>query len=431
MGYYNDLDQEIDQEMGWRSGKKKRLTPVSGENPPEKTSFSQILTRIGRVTTPLWRWAGNLVRGFGKILFFPIISPLSYSKRFNAEGDLVVIRRPWFWRIGDALLTRLLLTPVILTIFLIAVVYGSTHPQLVHAVSSPTAYGLYYKPVNLVTIDNVRLGGLYIPPLSADELAADPDAMLSEKWPAVVVCHGLGESHDQYMLLSKELHDAGFAVLMVDTRGQGESAAAPVTYGLRERLDVLSGVKYLRDMAYIDETKVCVVGHGIGATAALQAATLDSAIAAVVADGLWPQFQDRARQVFSQAPESWNIMGVGAGAGARLPTAWLAPLYTMTFEIAVQDSLSELDPVRVLQNIHKQPVLFIARSGPQYDPLADVIKLSQTEGSKHEVFVDDPNLEGDSEARIRDFLVKVTGWVGPKVRGMEQVQKLMQSEIKP
>jgi len=41
----------------------------------------------------------------------------------------------------------------------------------------------------------------------------------------------------------------------------------------------------LREMPYVDETKVCVVGHDIGATAALQATALDSSITAVVADG--------------------------------------------------------------------------------------------------------------------------------------------------
>ena len=102
----------------------------------------------------------------------------------------------------------------------------------------------------------------------------------------------------------------------------------------------------------------------------------------------------------------------------------------MTFEIAVRDSLSQLDPIRVVRGIHTQPVLFIARTGNVYAPLQDVLAYASTEGSKHEVFIDNPNVEGDSEARTRDFLMKVTGWKGPSSAHSEQMKNLLQSEIK-
>ena len=429
MGHYDELDHEIDQEMGWADGKKR---PRSKARAGRGAEYWQAILRTARASSPIWWLIGNIFHGISKVVFFPIISPLGYAKHFNVEGDMVVIRRSWFWRVADALLTRILLTPVILAIFLIAVVYTSTHPRTVHAISTPESYGLYYKRINLVSIDNQRLTGWYVPPLSVDQLAFDPEGSLAQKWPAVVVCHGLGEAHDQYLPLAKTLHDAGFAVLLVDTRGQGESDPAAITYGLRERLDVLAAVKYLRETAYIDETKVCVVGHDIGATAVLQAATLDSAIAAVVADGLWPRFEDRARDIFTRAPANWTWLSSGnmSNGGPRLPTAWLASLYTMTFEIAVRDSLSQLDPIRVLRSIHTQPVLFIARTGDVYAPLQDVLAYASTEGSKHEVYIDNPNIEGDSEERIRNFLVKVTGWKGPSSSHSDQMKNLLQSEIK-
>lgn len=421
MGYYDELDHEIDQEMGWTDGKRR---PKGTPSPRRGAEYWQKLLRTA--SSPLRRIFGRAFHLAGKVIFFPIISPLGYAKRFDVQGDMVVIRRSWGWRIADALLTRLLLTPIILAIFLVAVVYTSTHPKSVHAISTPESYGLYYKRVSLVTIDNEHLSGWYLPPMSADELAFDPEGILSQKWPAVVICHGLGESHDQYLPLAKELHAAGFAVLMLDTRGQGDSDPAAVTYGLRERLDILAAVKYLRDTAYVDETKVCVVGHDIGATAALQAATLDSAIAAVVADGLWPQFEVRAQDAFTRTPPNWTWAAQG-----RLPTRWLASLYTMTFEIAVRDSLSQLDPVRVLRNIHTQPVLFIARTGEEYAPLQDILAYSHTDGSTHEVYIDNPNVEGDSEKQTCDFLVKVTGWKGPTAHHSEPIKNLLENEIKP
>jgi pimeloyl-ACP methyl ester carboxylesterase len=422
MGYYDELDQEIDQEMGWRRGGKKRV-PRKG---PDRW---QALRRGAKaVLRPLGKLAGMMFRGLASVALFPIISPLGYTKHFNVHGDMIIVKRSLAWRLCDGLLTRALLTPVILTLFLLAMVYASTHPQKVQAMTTPDSYGLYFKRVNLVTVDNQRLTAWYIPPMSAGQMAKDPEGTLLQKWPAVVLCHGLGASHDQYLPLAQQMNAIGFAVLMVDMRGQGESDPAAVTYGLRERMDVLAGVKFLRETSYVDGTKVCVVGHDIGATAALQAATLDSSITAVVADGMWPKFEDRAREIFSRPP-AWDG-GSWMAPGGRMPTQWMAPLYTVTFEIAVRDRLGQLDPEMMVRGIHKQPVLFIARAGAEYAPVQEVLTLATNAGGQHEVVIDSPGNAGNMERRTVAFLVKATGWKGPKFRGSEEIQELLNSQVR-
>ncbi len=420
MGYYDELDEEIDREMGWRRGGK-----TGKDSPRRRPDYWQALLRTAKASSsPVWRLGAKCARAVGKVAFFPVISPLGYTKHFTVHGDMVVIKRSLIWRLCDGVLTRLMLAPVILAIFLFGVVYASTHPRVVQALSTPDSFGVYFKRVNLVTLDNQRLTGWYIPPMNAEQVAFDPEGTLLQKWPAAVVAHGLGASHDQYLPLAQALHGAGFAVLLLDMRGQGESDAAAVTYGLRERMDVLAGVKFLREIQYVDETRVCVVGHDIGATAALQAASLDSSITAVVADGLWLKFEDRAREIFSQAPA-----GSGFWAGGRLPTQWLAPLYTITFEIAVRDRLSQLDPNRVVRGIHTQPVLFIARQGPEYAPVQEVLTLATNAGSRHEVYIDNPAAGRETERRTVDFLVQATNWKGPKFHGAAEIQELMRSQV--
>jgi pimeloyl-ACP methyl ester carboxylesterase len=420
MAYYDELDQEIDKEMGWTKGRKYKL-----KRGPD---YWHALLKTAQASSPLFRFIGKIFRSIAKIVFFPIISPLGYSRKFNANGDAVIVKRSIFWRFVDGILTRILLTPVILAIFLVGLVYASTHPETVHAVTNPDSYGIYFKRVTLNTVDNQILAGWYLPPINADEVVFDPEGVLTQKWPAVVVCHGLGSSHDQYLPLAKQLHDAGFAVLMLDTRGQGESDPAAVTYGLRERFDVLAGVKMLREMPYVDESKVCVVGHDIGATAALQAAALDSSIKAVVADGMWLKFEDRAREIFSRPPA---YAGQWAANGGRMPTQWLAPLYTVAFEIAIRDRLGQLDPETVVRSIHTQPVLFIARTGPEYAPVQDILTLSNTAGSKHDIYIDTPSLSDTVDRHTTVFLIKATNWKGPKARGAEQIQSLLQNQLKP
>ena len=146
---------------------------------------------------------------------------------------------------------------------------------------------------------------------------------------------------------------------------------------------MLAGVKFLRETNYVDPSKVCVVGHDIGAMAVLQAAALDSSIAAVVADGLWPRFEVRAQEIFGRPS-----LAISGSNGGNLPTEWLAPLYSMAFEIAVRDRVSQLDPDFVAKSIHTQPVLFVSREGLEYTGLQDLLTLaSNAVGSHHEVIV--------------------------------------------
>jgi pimeloyl-ACP methyl ester carboxylesterase len=419
MTEFDDIDDEIDHDMGWSDGKRGKTRKKKGP------SFRERLKERWYRLRPFWQPFATVLRVTRNFVFFPIISPMGYSKKFNIHGDMVVMKRRWFWRVVDGVITRLLLTPVILAIFFFAVVYATTHPTPVQASSSPGAFGLFFKHVSIGSIDDQRLAALYVPPLTADEVAQDPEGALMQKWPAVVVCHGLGASNDQYLSLTQTLHNAGFAVLLLDMRGQGASGSAAVTYGLRERLDVLAGVKYLRELTNIDRTKVCVVGHDIGAIAALQAAGLDSSLTAVVADGLWPKFDDRARGIFTRA------FGPGS---PRMD--WMVPLYTAAFEIALRDRVSQIDTEAIAKSLRMQPVLFVARTGQNYSPIEDVVALASTVEAKHQVVVADEagiasGEKGKSslDTQIRDFLITATGWKGPNSHAVRQIENLLQNRV--
>jgi pimeloyl-ACP methyl ester carboxylesterase len=400
MGYFEELDKEVARDMGLEAQEEARRA-----------------RRATGLRFRTWQFLKLLGRGLRRVAFFPIISPLSYSKRFNVSGDLVVHKRAWGWRLVDGILTRMLLGPVILGLFLTLVVYANTHPRRVEAHGSPEGLGMYYKSVTLDTIDNTRIAAWYIPAVTADEVAFDPDEALRRRRPGVVVVHGLGASHDQYLPLARQLHDAGFVVLMLDLRGQGESASGAVTYGLRERTDVIAAVKFLRELSMVDEAKVAVVGRDIGGVAALEAAALDSSLAAVVADGLWPRFNDRARDIFDSPLKV-------------LPTGWMAPLYTTAFEIGLRERWGSWDLDTVMRSIHRQPLFFVARTGEGYASLASVVQLAAASGGRHDVMLADARHAAEVDSRITAFLVDVTKWKGAKAHGVEEIEKMLEKRVK-
>jgi hypothetical protein len=111
-----------------------------------------------------------------------------------------------------------------------------------------------------------------------------------------------------------------------------------------------------------------------------------------------------------------------------MPTQWLAPLYTMTFEIAVRDRLEQLNPETVVRGLRK-PVLFIARAGEQYATVQTVMTLAASAGGEHDVFFDNPTIKADSDTRTREFLMKACNWKGPNSRGTDRIEQLLKNKV--
>lgn len=104
------------------------------------------------------------------------------------------------------------------------------------------------------------------------------------KLPAVVVCPGWGGSKTaSAAILAEELVNHGYAALAFDFRGFGESEGPPERLIPTEQVaDIRAAAAYLRSQEHVDERRVVALGLLNGASAALQAASEDPGIAAVV-----------------------------------------------------------------------------------------------------------------------------------------------------
>jgi len=107
-----------------------------------------------------------------------------------------------------------------------------------------------------------------------------------ERPPAVVLVHGFAGDRVVVSSLARRLAQNGYAVLAIDVRGHGANRN-PVPDG-RARPDWLfqdlaAAVEYLRGSPYVDGSRIALMGHSMGAAAALDFATRDSGIDGVVA----------------------------------------------------------------------------------------------------------------------------------------------------
>lgn len=112
-----------------------------------------------------------------------------------------------------------------------------------------------------------------------------PPPPRAERKPAVVVMHGFAGDRASMSGLSRRLADAGYAVLAFDATGHGENRnrfARSTPRADDFAADFGAAVDFLREWPFVDGERIAVLGHSMGARAALDYATRDSGIDAAV-----------------------------------------------------------------------------------------------------------------------------------------------------
>lgn len=109
---------------------------------------------------------------------------------------------------------------------------------------------------------------------------------------AVLLLHGWNADRRAMLPRARWLREAGFATLLLDLRGCGESAGRS-TFGHDERLDVLSAVEFLRREQGID--RVVLLGVRSGGAAAILAAVEEPGVRGVVVESAFDRFESLLR----------------------------------------------------------------------------------------------------------------------------------------
>src|SRR6185503_12945213 len=108
------------------------------------------------------------LRLLGKLLFS---NPFGGKARFrNEEGTRI-------GRFVRGLTYRMAFVPVILVIFLTALVFAATHPGQSTVATDPLAFGVYYDPVNFLAEDGARLEGWLVPVIDAKRVLEEREAI--------------------------------------------------------------------------------------------------------------------------------------------------------------------------------------------------------------------------------------------------------------
>src|SRR6266536_806796 len=73
---------------------------------------------------------------------------------------------------------RLMLVPTLLAVLIGVLVVTGTHPQAAPGVVDPVSRGVYYDPIELLSLDNTKLEGWLVPVLDARRLIIEKEDLL-------------------------------------------------------------------------------------------------------------------------------------------------------------------------------------------------------------------------------------------------------------
>jgi fermentation-respiration switch protein FrsA (DUF1100 family) len=215
------------------------------------------------------------------------------------------------FRLGDTLVVAVLFAVGVPYVLSILYVHRFKVPN---AKTPADSEGRSFEDVSFQTDDGLRIRGWFIP---ADES--------SER--SLVICHGLGANRSMFLPYLEVGRALRANVLLFDFRGHGASEGHTVSFGGRERLDVLAAVRYLRALRPAQAREVIGLGISMGASAlTLAAADIEPPLKAVILDSGFASALDLTDSVLGAFPavvRPWlTLLGVPLAslhAGCWLP----------------------------------------------------------------------------------------------------------------
>lgn len=193
-----------------------------------------------------------------------------------------------------------------------------------------------FEPVRFSASDGVALSAWFVPCPGAKE--------------AVVLLHGSGGSRNQMLARARLLHDHGFAVLLYDARGCGESGGEFISFGWYETRDLLAALDWLRARGF---SRFGLIGASQGgATIALAAAELRDVRWAVL-ESVYPTLLNAVDRRFRQ-----NYGVPGWLGGALLVPFAERRIDEKARNISPRDAIEKLScPVFVMSGVADQHTL--------------------------------------------------------------------------
>jgi len=155
---------------------------------------------------------------------------------------------------------------------------------------SPGDLGLEFQEVAFTDPRGLMLRAWYVPPPAS-----------ATRSPGIAFGHGNAADRRHWLDSARQFHDAGFAQVLLDFSGRGESQGEVITLGAREAGDLTAALEYLSGRSEIDDARLFLVGRSMGAAAAALAAAEGAPVRALVLDSPYADLGRLADEALARA----------------------------------------------------------------------------------------------------------------------------------
>lgn len=196
--------------------------------------------------------------------------------------------------------------------------------------------------------------------------------------PAVLVMHGWGANAALMASVVAPLHAAGFAALLIDARCHGRSDDEDFTSLPRFAEDIAAGLAWLRARPGIDGDRLALLGHSVGAGAALWHAARHDDVCAVVSLSAFAHPREVMRRFLADKRVPYPVLG------------WYVMRHVQR---VIGHSFDEIAPLTTLARV-RCPVLLVHGRHDATVPWGDAQRLQAVSARAHLLLV-----EGDHDLR--------------------------------
>jgi len=220
---------------------------------------------------------------------------------------------------------------------------------------------------------DIRLHGVIYLPKSAG------------RTPGVVMCHGMASDHRSMRPCAQRLACQGIAALALDLRGHGKSEGT-LDGGIGQ--DVAAAYDVLRNHEKVDNERIGLVGHSMGALACLYAATAVNGVKAVVLLSIpsdvgsiaefWRPMYDQAERLGVSTLEFPRIgpLPYAGWLNQQISRLWMRfRKYRLSIDISRTQYWDALNPLDSIAKIGSIPKLIMHSKGDKWLPYEKTLAL--------------------------------------------------------
>jgi alpha-beta hydrolase superfamily lysophospholipase len=217
---------------------------------------------------------------------------------------------------------------------------------------------------------------------------------------AVILLHGVTDNREGVAGFAPMFLNAGYAVLIPDSRAHGESGGEIATYGIRERYDTKQWNEWLKQQSH---GCVYLFGESMGAAIALQATEVTPGLCAVAVESPFSTFREIAFDRMAQH----SPFGTWFWRSAGRPVIEIALAYgRLRYDV----NLTDASPEQAMEH-SRVPALLVAGTADHNIPMRHSAELVKAAGSHTELWVVEGADHGGAVAVAHDeFQRRILSW---------------------